>query len=489
MEYTKEQFLKTITESVDVSVDEMANWRKMRGEDIKYEEIKDEGELVGWNVMGTPVLFTCGVDINDFMNEKPDLVAKLKEQFGEELKWEQGNLTKCKPRRKLDVKDFPTDGGNVQSKEMDVRYVPSGEKMDATTKIKRKLNQLITEILGNEEVDTRLERLSIPEVRGRDRKHLNRYGEMTNERINYGTHNFNSYKSGQDFLNAVVSRVANKEVPVEYKSYHLARQFNQNYRRWEETKKNEKNYQGKTDVYALDRYGFDEDNLDVTVRSDLNVQGIKSAERYTWIIIFVVKFGKKLRDQYKIGGRLLEDKNITIRKVVELDPEMEFNDQNTVLDNLSIVTALIEGLTELKDEFFTKMKPIEMLSKAKVKQSEVRESVESRVEKISLSVLNEIKNSTKKKDSDSNDTYFKTASAAVEFARTKAEDRGFEIDDQDWNSEITMGGKYGRLRPAEGKTHSFSVGLIKNDKPQKKNLNISLYGMESGKFELTHYIN
>ena len=40
MEYTKEQFLKTITESTDVSVDEMANWRKMRGEDIKYEEIK-----------------------------------------------------------------------------------------------------------------------------------------------------------------------------------------------------------------------------------------------------------------------------------------------------------------------------------------------------------------------------------------------------------------------------------------------------------------
>ena len=103
MEYTKEQFLKTITESTDISVDEMANWRKMRGEDIKYEEIKDEGELVGWNVMGTPVLFTCGVDINDFMNEKPDLVAKLKEQFGEDLKWEQGNLTKCKPRRKLDV--------------------------------------------------------------------------------------------------------------------------------------------------------------------------------------------------------------------------------------------------------------------------------------------------------------------------------------------------------------------------------------------------
>lgn len=391
MEYTKEQFLKTIAESTDISVDEMANWRKMRGEDIKYEEIKDEGELVGWNVMGTPVLFTCGVDINDFMNEKPDLVAKLKEQFGEDLKWEQGNLTKCKPRRKLDVKDFPTDDGNVQSKEMDARYVPSGEKMDATTKIKRKLNQLVVEILGNEEVDQRLERLSIPEIRGRDRKHLNRYGEMGNDRILYGTHNFNSYKSGQDFLNAVVSRVANKEVPVEYKSYHLARQFNQNYRKWEDTKKNEKNYQGKTDVYGLDKFGFDEDNLDVTVRSDLQIDGANRGDRYVWIIQFVVKFGKKLRDQYRISGRLLEDKKIRIQKDVAIEDGVQFNDEYTVLDNMPIVTGLIEGLTEIKDELFNKMKPIEMLSKAKVKQSEVRESIENQVNTISLKILNELK--------------------------------------------------------------------------------------------------
>ncbi len=391
MEYTKEQFLKTIAESTDISVDEMANWRKMRGEDIKYEEIKDEGELVGWNVMGTPVLFTCGVDINDFMNEKPDLVAKLKEQFGEDLKWEQGNLTKCKPRRKLDVKDFPTDDGNVQSKEMDARYVPSGEKMDATTKIKRKLNQLVVEILGNEEVDQRLERLSIPEIRGRDRKHLNRYGEMGNDRILYGTHNFNSYKSGQDFLNAVVSRVANKEVPVEYKSYHLARQFNQNYRKWEDTKKNEKNYQGKTDVYGLDKFGFDEDNLDVTVRSDLQIDGANRGDRYVWIIQFVVKFGKKLRDQYRISGRLLEDKKIRIQKDVAIEDGVQFNDEYTVLDNMPIVTGLIEGLTEIKDELFSKMKPIEMLSKAKVKQSEVRESIENQVNTISLKILSELK--------------------------------------------------------------------------------------------------
>jgi hypothetical protein len=87
------------------------------------------------------------------------------------------------------------------------------------------------------------------------------------------------------------------------------------------------------------------------------------------------------------------------------------------------------------------------------------------------------------------ETYFKSATDAVMYARTQAEKRGFEINDEDWNSEITMGGRYSRTRPGVGKTNSFSVGLLKGGKPQRKNLNISLYGMESGKFELTYYIN
>jgi hypothetical protein len=88
-----------------------------------------------------------------------------------------------------------------------------------------------------------------------------------------------------------------------------------------------------------------------------------------------------------------------------------------------------------------------------------------------------------------NDTYFNTATEAVMYARTQAEKKGFEIDENDWNSEITTGGRYSRTRPGIGKTHSFSVGLSKAGKPQRKNLNISLYGMESGNFELTYYIN
>lgn len=90
---------------------------------------------------------------------------------------------------------------------------------------------------------------------------------------------------------------------------------------------------------------------------------------------------------------------------------------------------------------------------------------------------------------EANDTYFKAAYEAAQYAREMAEKKGYEIDEDDWRTQIGMGGKHNRLRPGVGKTHSFTVGLTKNGKPQRKALNISLYGMDSGSYELTYYIN
>lgn len=88
-----------------------------------------------------------------------------------------------------------------------------------------------------------------------------------------------------------------------------------------------------------------------------------------------------------------------------------------------------------------------------------------------------------------NEEYYKSASDAADAARKYAEKKGFEIDEDDWQTQIAMGGKHNRLRPGVGKTHSFSVGLVKNGKPQRKMLQISIFGMPSGKYELTQYIN
>lgn len=78
------------------------------------------------------------------------------------------------------------------------------------------------------------------------------------------------------------------------------------------------------------------------------------------------------------------------------------------------------------------------------------------------------------------ETYFETQSGALESAEEYALNRGYEADMASFYPEHI---KYGQ-------TVSYSVELSKNGKPVKnKMLQISLYRMDSGKYELTNYIN
>ena len=85
--------------------------------------------------------------------------------------------------------------------------------------------------------------------------------------------------------------------------------------------------------------------------------------------------------------------------------------------------------------------------------------------------------------------YYKTASEAADVARQNIESRGYKVCEDDWRTQIAHGGRYNRLRPPVGVSHSFTISLFKNDKPQRKCLHITLYGMNSGRFELVDYLN
>ena len=295
-----------------------------------------------------------GVELEAFKEANQEWLDSLTDKYGKSPELSPGKKLKYPPR-------------NVK---VGTSYQHSGINKPATTKIKIELNRTVEEYLGNPEVSARLERLSIPEVKSRDRKHLNRYGRVDNDQINYQTHTFNSYLSSTQFLKFVTARISGKKLEDEYKSYHLARQFNQNYMNWEETKKNSKRYVGKTASYMLDAYGFDEENLDVTVRMDLLIKGQMLDNKYLWTVTFKTKFGRKLKEDRWVNGLTL-DKDLTIRKTAELEPGTQFDDKMTVMDSLPIKTSLIEALDELRDTIMTKYKPIETLKLANVKQYDI----------------------------------------------------------------------------------------------------------------------
>ena len=81
--------------------------------------------------------------------------------------------------------------------------------------------------------------------------------------------------------------------------------------------------------------------------------------------------------------------------------------------------------------------------------------------------------------------YFDSYTAALAAARAKAEKKGYEIDEEDWASQVTHGYPG---RPSVGKTTNKKINLTKNGKPVKPRLIISVYGMKN-QFELTSYIS
>jgi len=383
----KKKIRSIIQEMESQEVDEMADWKKMQGITKNFEKIKDQnGNLVGWNVQGTPIVFTC--DIQSFINEHPEIIAELKEKFGENLRWVNKNLPACQPRSKMDLQRLP--GGGNDTEKMVTSYVHSGERMPAREKILRKLNSIIVEKLENEEVSKHLELCSIPTIKGRERTNIDRHSEISNQKIDYKTHTFNSYESAPDFLKSVVSRIKGN-VPDNFQEYYLARQFNKRYSNWSQDKKNQKQWAGLTDIYQLQRYGFEESNLDVTVAMFLEIKGeLIGDASYGWSVSFKTEHGKKIKEDIRIKGGFTQDKNINIIKTAQLEPGTQFSDDHTVLEDIAIVSALIEAIDELRDKLMA-INPKDALRVANVRQYDVKKLDEQKSEMLFQRIMKQIK--------------------------------------------------------------------------------------------------
>ena len=91
------------------------------------------------------------------------------------------------------------------------------------------------------------------------------------------------------------------------------------------------------------------------------------------------------------------------------------------------------------------------------------------------------------KEAVNDEVYFSTFSGAVQYARQKVENRGYEVNEDDWFNEVNTG----QGRPKEGNTTRMSIGLIKNGKPQRKMLHIQVFNKGNShkhNFELNYYV-
>jgi hypothetical protein len=132
------------------------------------------------------------------------------------------------------------------------------------------------------------------------------------------------------------------------KTYSMARQYNTRNANWNADKKMDITYQGKTDKYGLNRRGYEEENLDVTIRMDLEILGEKMGESFLWNVRMKVNLGKKLSEDSRMRGGFENIKLIQTSKTAQLEPGKEFNENHVIMDDINVVNALIEAINELK---------------------------------------------------------------------------------------------------------------------------------------------
>lgn len=82
------------------------------------------------------------------------------------------------------------------------------------------------------------------------------------------------------------------------------------------------------------------------------------------------------------------------------------------------------------------------------------------------------------------ETYHKTFSSAVQTAKQMAEDKGYQISEEDWFTNIATGPR----KPQTGQTNRYTLPLYKDGKEQRKALHIQVYGMQHN-YELNAYIS
>lgn len=82
--------------------------------------------------------------------------------------------------------------------------------------------------------------------------------------------------------------------------------------------------------------------------------------------------------------------------------------------------------------------------------------------------------------------YHKTFSDAVSAAVEKAEKQGYIVDTHDISDALSK--IPGRGRPSVGKTTIFKIPVVQKGQKKTKYLQIQVYGMESGTFELNSYV-
>lgn len=399
MKIRKSQLLKILKEEFDM--DEMAAPKHPLSRNIEFggktvgHRLK-AGEKSDVSQKGAPlpayvVVYTCGEEVTNFIQTHQDLIDHVKKTYMnpestqfKDIDYQHPeiiftNAKECPAARPYQQQKhyFDAQGNEIQPNIPVIPYEKSGKRYSLKEAINRvlkvtlfgtkdsKTGQVIDPGLMNDaDLNQHLEDCSIPSFKVRERSYEDRHDvKNTNQRIHYGSDAFILYESANDFLGDVLNRTVGIDSDINRRETHLARLRNNIYRHWDSKKKNEKKFEGLTDVYKLEKLGYTEKNYDVNIYAKFDLLGQASGEnRFTWRLKLDVYYGKKVTVEDMIERKNVKlFKSLDEVKVVEYEGNVEhlnFDDEVDVNNHILAKPEVLNGLKEAISEFKEKIMEI-----------------------------------------------------------------------------------------------------------------------------------
>jgi hypothetical protein len=383
---------------------------------------KDDVNRKGSELPASIVIYTCGDEVNEFIQNHQDLLEHIKKTYMENtgqfrdthlqnpeiIFTNEKTCPKYLPYRR-EKQYFDAQGNPIQT---DIPHIPTednGEHYQLKEAINRVLKGILDrELMKDEELNQHLTDCSVPSFKIRDRKYEDRHDiNNTNQRVHYGSDAFILYESANDFLGEVLNRTVGLDSEVEKRTTHLARLRNKIYAHWDKTKKNRKKWEGLTDVYKLEKYGLAEKNYDVNIYSKFDVVGVlRQQSTFSWSFKFDVFYGKKVSVDDMINARNIKVfKSIEQHIEVDIDPyknypEIGFETPVNVNDHILSDKFVVNGFMEALEEFKAQIMAISVddaLEMANYFQYEVGDEVAEITESFDKLIKNVLKESGMKK--------------------------------------------------------------------------------------------
>jgi hypothetical protein len=377
---TEKYLKKVISETYNGDVEEMAykskDVRDDKGKIVKYKPFfKEDNEtdipdywianprkIEGEDMLVVPL--DCE-ELEAFKNANKEWLEKIQETHNLEPQ-----LAACKRGKYHRPVEKWVEGG----------YKPTGEKETQSARIVRKLNKILINELENEEFKKILNLRSIPEIKiegnrtGTDIHNKN----ISNQEVRISTHYYDYYDTLQFFLKSIIKRIKGEMVEPT-RSRALERQYNQKYRNYDAAKAMQKTYMGKTEKTGKDSRGYEEKDINQEIRNDFEINGeMINDNSFSWNLRVYTRLGRKTEKDERLKGGLLDDRLFQSTATAQIEPGTEFNDKYTIMDNESIVNALIESINDLKSQIES-TNPKEVLTKATLKRYEIEESVKKKL--------------------------------------------------------------------------------------------------------------